>query len=203
MRKQLLVLRIERIPGRHVRRTRRQDRILRNDRQLLLARECLLAQLVPALIELALELRDPFLGHVMGRVGRAGRVIREERLVRRQRMLLLDPVDRLIGEIGVEIVVRFGRGGELLLGFDGNRVLEHRGIPLVGVAADESVEIIEPESGGPKVERAVGAALPGRHVMVLAEPRGAVAVAAQNFRRRCPRSWASENRSRDSRGCAP
>ena len=42
----------------------------------------------------------------MGRVARAGGVVGEERLVRGERMLLLNPMDRLIREIGVKIVVR-------------------------------------------------------------------------------------------------
>ena len=181
VRKEFLLPRIERVPGGHVGRTRRQDRILRDHAELLLARERLLAQLVPALVELALELRDPVLRHVMRGVRRARGVIGEERLVRRQRVLLLDPVDRLIGEIGVQMVVRLGLSGELLLGFDRSRVLEQGRVPLVHVAADEPVEIIEAEPGRPQVERPDGAALPGRHVVVLAEPGGAVAVAAQDF----------------------
>ncbi len=109
MRKELLVLGVQRVPGRQIGGSRRQDSVLRYDAELFLPRKSFLAQLVPALIELTLELRDPFLWNVMGRVRRPGRVIGEERLVGRQRMLLLDPVDRLVGEIGVKIVVRLVR----------------------------------------------------------------------------------------------
>ena len=179
--KKLLLPRVERVPGGHVGRARRQDRILRDHAELLLPRERLLAQLVPALVELALEFRDPILRDMVRGVGRAGGVIGEERLVGRQRVLLLDPVDRLVGEIGVQMVVRLGLSGQLLLGLDRRRVLEQGRVPLVHVAADEPVEIIEAEPGRPEIERPDGAALPGRHVVVLAEPGGAVAVAAQNF----------------------
>src|SRR5208282_1223526 len=100
---------------------------------------------------------------------------------RSDRVLLLDPVNRLIRQVSVEIVVGPRVAGKLFLRFDGNRILEHRRVPLVGVAADESVKVVEAKPGRPQVERTNGAALPGGHIMVLAEPGGAVAVAAENL----------------------
>ncbi len=76
----------------------------RNNAEFDLTGERLFAHLVPALIELALVLFDPFLGHVMRRVRGAGREIDEERLVRRERLLELHPGDRLIGHVGHEVV---------------------------------------------------------------------------------------------------
>ena len=58
-----------------------------NDAELDLAGQRLLAQLVPALVELALVLGDPLLRHVVRRVRGARREVDEERLVRRQRLL--------------------------------------------------------------------------------------------------------------------
>ena len=75
-----------------------------NHAQLLLSGEGLLAQLVPALIELALVLVDPFLRHVVRRVAGAGREIHEERLVGHQRLLLAHPLDRLVRHVLGEVV---------------------------------------------------------------------------------------------------
>ena len=134
VRKEFLLPGVERVPGGHVGWARGQDRILRDHAELLLPRESLLAQLVPALVELALELRDPFLRHMMRGMRRARGVIGEERFFRRERVLLLDPVDRLIREIGVEMVFRLGLSGQLLLGFDWNCILEQGRVPLVHVS---------------------------------------------------------------------
>ena len=48
--------------------------------------------------------------------------------------------------------------------------------PLVGVAALETVEVLEPHAGGPLVERTRRARLIDRRVVILAEPRRFVAV---------------------------
>ena len=64
----------------------RELRARGNDAQLDLAGQRLLAQLVPALVELALVLGDPLLRHVVRRVRGARREVGEERLVRRQRL---------------------------------------------------------------------------------------------------------------------
>ena len=52
-------------------------------------------------------------------------------------------MDRLIREIRIQVVVRLGLSGEFLLGFDRGCVLKKGRIPLVHVAAEEPVEIIE------------------------------------------------------------
>src|SRR5262249_17014973 len=52
--------------------------------------------------------------------------------------------------------------------------------PLVRVAADEAVEVFEAHADGPQVEGPRLAGLEGRRVVVLAEPRGGVAVVAQD-----------------------
>ena len=81
-------------------------------------------------------------------VGGAGGKIDEERLVRRERLLVLGPVDRLIGHVGGEVVV--GVGGRLDLG---RAVVEQRR-PLIGFAADEAIELVEAGVRRPTVERA-------------------------------------------------
>jgi hypothetical protein len=52
--------------------------------------------------------------------------------------------------------------------------------PLVGVAAHETVEVLEPHPGGPLVERTQLARLIDRGVVILAEPCRAVAVVDKN-----------------------
>ncbi len=52
---------------------------------------------------------------------------------------------------------------------------------MVHVAGVEAVEIVEPQAVGPAVERPGRACLPGRRVVVLADPGGHVAVLAQHL----------------------
>ena len=63
---------------------------------------------------------------------------------------------------------------------DRRRIAEQIRLPLAGVAADKAEEMFEAEPGRPAVERSGLARLPGRRVVVLAEPGRAVAVLAQH-----------------------
>ena len=65
-----------------------------------LADQRFVANLVPALIELALVLGDPLLRHMVRRVRGARREVGEERLIRRDRLLEVGPFDRLVGQVG-------------------------------------------------------------------------------------------------------
>ena len=169
------------VPGRDFLVTRGQLAVRRDDAELLLSCECLLAQLVPALVELALVLVDPFLRDVVGRVCRAGCEVDEEGLVGGEGFLLGDPGHRLVGHVLYEVVTLFGR----FLGLDGNRAFIERRIPLVRLAADEAVEILEAAAArGPGVERTGGARLPDRHFVALAELRGGVTVQFERLRQR-------------------
>ena len=58
---------------------------------------------------LPLVLGDPVLRHVVRCVGRARREVHEEGLVGRQALLLAHVVDRLVGEVGHQVVVGVGR----------------------------------------------------------------------------------------------
>jgi len=59
------------------------------------------------------------------------------------------------------------------------------GVPLVGLTADEAVEVLEPTAGaGPVIERPHRARLPHRHLVALAELGRAVAVEPQGFGQR-------------------
>ena len=132
---------VQRVPGIDPGRALGELRVRRDDAHLLLLREGQLALLVPAVVELALELVDPVLRGVVRRVGGAGRVVGEERLVRRHGLLHPDPADRLVGQVAVEVVV-----GDVMGRLDRSRVLEDRRRPLVGVAADEAVEVFEAQA---------------------------------------------------------
>ena len=76
-------------------------------------------------------------------------------------------------------VVRF-QPGLPDIGIDRRGVAEQVRLPLAGVAADEAIEIFEAHAGRPLVERTGLARVPGRRVVVLAEPGRAVAVLQQD-----------------------
>ena len=77
--------------------------------ELLLPRERLLADRLVAHVELALELVDPLLRRVVRRVARARRVVEEERLLGRDRLRVLDELERLVGDVLGEVVALLGR----------------------------------------------------------------------------------------------
>jgi hypothetical protein len=168
----------ERIPRGDLLRTRREPGPGRNDAHLDLPRERLLAELVPALVELAAVFLDPFLGHMVRRMRRARREVDEERLLRRERLLRLDPRDGLVGHVGGEVVVRVERR------VDAHRAVDDRGRPLVGFGREKAVELVESRVRGPAVERARHRRLPRGRLVRLAERSGAVAVEAQDLRKR-------------------
>lgn len=67
-----------------------------------------------------------------------------------------------------------------LEGVDGGGVAVQVGLPLAGVAADETVEVIEAQAVRPLVEGAGLSRLVEGRVVVLAEPGGGVAVVLQD-----------------------
>src|SRR5580658_2398589 len=69
------------------------------------------------------------------------------------------------------------RGGWL----HGDRIPVQPRMPLTVRASHESVVILEPQAGGPVIERTRRIGLPNRRVMPLAESRGAVAVLLQHL----------------------
>ena len=109
-------------------------------------------------------------------MGRAGREVNEKRLVGREGLLLSNPTHGLVGHVVHEVVALFGRP----LRFHRCGALIKRWVPLVGLAADEPVEILESgATRGPSVERPCRAGLPHRHFMAFAELGCGVAVQFQ------------------------
>ena len=175
---------------------RRELTVLRDHAQLLLTGEDLFTQLVPALVELALVLVGPLLRHVVWRVRRAGREVDEERLVGRETFLLSDPPNRLVGHVLHQVVAFLRR----LLWFDRRGPLVERWIPLVGLAADETVEVLEAAAAGrPGIERSGRARFPDRHFVALAELRGGVAIQLERPRER--RHRVGQHRAVARRAC--
>jgi hypothetical protein len=106
---------------------------------------------------------------------RPGRVLDEDRLVRLDLMHPRHVVDGVVRHAGHEIPARlaFER-------VDLRRVAEQVRLPLVGIAADEAVEVFEAHAGRPLVERPGLAGGEGRRVVVLAEPGGRIPVVEQH-----------------------
>lgn len=155
----------------------RQLRVRRDHAKLLLVFEDLLAQLVPAAVEEVhiADLLDPLRRRVVRRVRSTRNVVDEERLLGIERV---DPVhirDRVVGHGGRQVPARIP-----LERIDLRGVAEQVRLPLARVAADEAVEVFEAHSDGPLVERSVLAGLERGRVVILAEPRGAIAVVLQD-----------------------
>ena len=108
-------------------------------------------------------------------MGGARRVFDEERLRRHRLVEAIEIVDRVVGHAGDQVPARLA-----LEGVDLGGVAEEVRLPLVGVAADEPVEILEAHAGRPLVERPDRARREGRGVVVLAEPGGRVAVVEED-----------------------
>ena len=111
----------------------------------------------------------------MRRVRGAGRVLDEERLAGHRLVDAIQVVDGVVGHAGDQVPARLA-----LEGIDLGGVAEQVRLPLVRIAADEAVEVLEAHAGRPLVERPDLAGGEGRRVVVLAEPRGGVAVVEQD-----------------------
>ena len=108
-------------------------------------------------------------------MGGAWHVIDEPRLAGSDLLELFHVLDGLVGHRRLQIPA-----GIALEGVDGGRIAEQVRLPLAGIATDEAVKIIEPHSIRPLIERPGLARLIRGRVVVLAEPRGCVAVVPQD-----------------------
>ena len=113
-------------------------------------------------------------------MGGPGREVHEEGLVGHQRLLPAHPLDGVVGQVFGEVIAFLGG----LCQLDRRGALVERGVVLVGLGADEAVEILEAAAGRPGVVRAGRAGLPTGHFMALAELRRGVAVQLERLGQR-------------------
>ena len=164
------------VPRRDHVRPLRVDRVGRDHPEVQLSLEDGLAEVIPPLVEEPLEPVQPGIGDVQRGVHRTGCEVAEEGLIRPVRPDLAHPLDGLVGHVLCEVVVvaphvRRDRGG----------LVVEVGLELGGLSPGEPVEAVEPEAGGPTVERPRRTQFPLRREMALPEHAGGVAVLAEDL----------------------
>ena len=177
---ELLRLGGELVPGREeIVRPGCKLKALGNHTELLLVLKDGFAQLFVAVVEQVhrVDFVHPLLLRMMRRMGSAGHVIEEERLVGIGLVDAVHPIDSVVGHRGNQVPFTRRLACERI---DLRGVAEQVRPPLVGIAADETVEIIETHAVRPLGERPGLAGLVGRGVVILAEPRRRIAIVAQD-----------------------
>ena len=117
----------------------RQFGVQRDDALFLLLGQHRLSGLLVAVVELALVLLDPLLGHVVRRMRAARCVVQEHRLIRSDRLDVVDVGDGPVGHVHGQVVAVLRRIGLL----DRVVVVDQVRVPLVGLGAEEAVEPFE------------------------------------------------------------
>src|SRR5205807_527922 len=104
----------------------------------------------------------------------------------------LHPTERLVRHIDSEVVIRIVRR----LHSDGS--IENSGRPLIGLATDETVELIEAGMRRPPVHWSGDRDLPWRRFVILAKRSGAISIQSQNLCHWCYalRAYAGISRKR-------
>src|SRR5262249_43703955 len=128
--------------------------------------------------KLALERVDPVLRDLVWGVSCTRRYIEKEWPIGSDALDLAHPADGMVGEVGGQVVVWITGGRDEV-----PVLVEHR-VPVVHVAAVETIEIIEPEPVSPTIEWPGCASFPNRRVVVLADPRCHVAVLSKDLAHR-------------------
>ena len=144
----------------------------------LLAGEHLLPPPVPALVEPAPVAVPVVLGHVVGGVAGARRQVEQERAIGRVGPQVGEVADRPVGEVLREVVALLGRRGWVDLVV----VVHQVGVVLVGLAAEEAVEALEPPPQGPAVAWCAHRHVAGRGEVPLAHGVRRVAAADEHLR---------------------
>ena len=144
---------------------RSQLGVRRHDPHALLAVEHELAVALVAHVERALVLLDPLLRCVVWSVRRAGAEVHEERLVGRDHLRVLDELERLVGQVGGEVVAVLGQRRLV----DEVVVVDEVWIPLIRLAPEEPVVPLEASADRPVALRRRHVHLVGGHEMPLAE----------------------------------
>jgi len=186
-REQLLLVRIERVPGTNgvaricnllrKRIDRGELRILRQESLRDHARKNPLTISLVAVVKLTLVLVDVFLRCVVRRMVRAGTEPHEPRLRRIAGLLVANHLQRLIDEILGEVITLFRTIGLV----DEFVVFDEVRIPLVSFAADEAVVTVETLLQRPFAAAGAGSDILFRHVVIFAEPERAPAGLLQNL----------------------
>lgn len=83
----------------------------------------------------------------------------------------------MVGHVGIKVVGVFTANIRVYR----RDVFIDRRAELVRIGAQKAVEVLETQTGRPQVEGACGRVLPVGHIVVFAEPRGAVAVVGKDF----------------------
>src|SRR6266567_6471445 len=94
-------------------------------------------------------LLDPLLRHIVRGVNRASGKVTEEGLVWRDNVVLMQPINAVVGEIDVEVIALLRR----LVRFDRTCAAIELRIPLAVFAALEAIEVFKAEPGRPVIER--------------------------------------------------
>ena len=149
----------------------------RDDAELLLLGEHLVAVGVPAVVEHAGVLVRPLLGDVVGRMRGAEAEVQVERLVGIDLLGVGDELDGLVDQVLGEVVALLGRGRRLDLVV----VVDQLGIPLARVAAEEAVEALEASRQWPAVVRPRRGLLVAGGQVPLADHERVVAVPHQHL----------------------
>jgi hypothetical protein len=133
-------------------------------------------RLIPV-VELALVLVDVLLRRMVRSVVGARTKPHEPRFRRRHRMLIAQHPQGLVGQVLGQVIAILGRVRRP----DEVVVLDQVGVPLVGLAAEEPVEPVEPLRQRPFRAAAACGDVLLRHVVVLAEPERRIAVVLQDL----------------------
>ena len=123
---------------------------------LLLAREGLLSQLVPSLVELTFVRFNPLMRNLVRKMGSTRRIVDKERLLGGYCVVCMQPMDCVVGNIGGEVVTLFRRRRRL----DRSSIAVQARVILVVGALHETVEVLKSETRRPAIERANGADIP-------------------------------------------
>src|SRR5262249_2861750 len=171
--------------------------VLRDHSQPLLVLKDLIAQRVPPFVEQmhVTDLLDPFGCWMMRRMAASGNVVAEEGLAGVYLVDSVQPLDGIVRHGSGKVPARFAH-----VGINRRGVAKQVRLPLAGVAAHEPIEILEAHADGPLVKRPGLACRKGRSVVVLAEPRGGIAVLLENLADGSYVLWDDAVVAREARG---
>ncbi len=133
--------------------------------------------LVPAIIELPGVLVRPLLGHLMRSVDGARRPVHVEGFLWLNRLVPLQPMDGIVGEILAEVVALLG----CLRRQHAGGVAHQVGFVLRRFTTEEPVEVLESQTGRPVLEGTDHGRLVSRGVVPLPERRSGVPVVLQHL----------------------